>query len=184
VRIIGGSFGGTVLSSPKGNAVRPTSEKAREALFNIIGPRIEGSSFLDLYGGSGAVGLEALSRGAAHVTIVEASRIDLIRKNSAKCGVTDPERFNVIRGGVFKAARAMEKRGEIFDFVFADPPWHEGLEAEAVNCAVKLLKEGGGFILEAHHKTKPPAPPEGASQNPRLEESRRYGDTVLHFYRF
>lgn len=184
MRIIGGSFGGTVLSSPKGNAVRPTSEKAREALFDIIGPRIEGSSFLDLYGGSGAVGLEALSRGAAHVTIVEASRIDLIRKNAARCRITISEKFHVIRGETKKAVKEMKRRGQKFDFVFADPPWHEGLEAEAVNCAVKLLKEGGGFILEAHHKTKPPAPPEGAWQNPRLEESRRYGDTVLHFYRF
>ena len=179
MRIIGGEFGGVGLFSPKGSDVRPTSDRAREALFNIIGDRIEGARLLDLFGGSGAVALEALSRGAAHVSVVELKHIDLIRRNAAKCGVTPSARFHVIRGDAFAAVDELDRRGERFDLVYADPPWGEGLEQRLADEAPRLLKAGGWLILESFFKMAPPTP---ADQLCVLAKSRRYGDTVLHFY--
>ncbi len=188
MRIIGGDFKGTVLYGPgKGYGIRPTSDKVREALFGIIGSRIEGASFVDLYGGTGAVGFEAFSRGASYVTVVEAGRIDLIRKNAVKLKIPASGQLQVIKNDVFKALKVMKKRGEMFDFIFADPPWHEGHEAETIKNAAGILTADGTFILEAYYKTKPPETPETVSgQKPglRLRQSRRYGDTALHFYEF
>ncbi|VAX25946.1 16S rRNA (guanine(966)-N(2))-methyltransferase [hydrothermal vent metagenome] len=187
MRIIGGSFKGTVLYGPgKNAAIRPTSDKVREALFNIIGSRIVGASFLDLFGGTGAVGFEALSRGAAEVTIVEAGSIDLIRKNTVKLKIPASGQLQVIKNDVFKALKVMEKRGEMFDFIFADPPWHEGHEAETIKNAAGILTTDGNLILEAYHKTEAPEtpkPPETRARL-RLKQSRRWGDTALHFYVF
>lgn len=185
MRIIGGSFKGAVLYGPKGADTRPTSDKVREALFNIIGSQIEGASFLDLFGGTGAVGFEALSRGASQVTIVEADQIDLIRKNAAKLKIETSERFHVIKGDTLKAIQVMEKRNQMFDFIFADPPWSKGHETETVKNAARILNFDGTLILEAFHKTEPPQPA-SSEQKPGigLKQTRRWGDTALHFYAF
>lgn len=184
MRIIGGSFRGTILYSPKGAVIRPTSDKVRQALFNIIGSHIKDASFLDLFGGTGAVGFEALSRGASQVTIVEAESIDLIRKNASKLKIETSERFHVIRGEALKAILVMEKRNQMFDFIFADPPWSEGYETATVNSAQGILNFDGTLILEAYYKTAPPEPAAGQQPGLRLKNSRRYGDTALHFYAF
>ena len=184
MRIIVGSFKGAVLHSPKGADTRPTSDKVREALFDIIGRRIADASFLDLFWGTGAVGFEALSRGASQVTIVEAAQIDLIRKNAAKLKVETSDRFHVILGDALKAIHVMEKRNQMFDFIFADPPWSEGHETETVNSASGILNFDGTLILEAYYKTKPPEPASDQKPGLRLNDSRRYGDTALHFYVF
>jgi len=164
---------------PKDAQIRPTSDKARESLFNIIAPRIPGSSFLDLFAGSGAVGLEAISRGAGRVVMVELERIDLIRRNSAKCGLTTSEKFHVMRGDVFDALGIIKKRGEKFDHIFADPPWKEKMEIKIVTASAGLLKSEGSLIIEAFRKTEPPDGLAGL----RLADSRRYGDAILLFYR-
>jgi len=185
VRIIGGNFRGTVLYGPnKSSSIRPTSDKVREALFDIIGSRIEGASFADIFGGTGAVGFEALSRRASHVTIVEDDSIDLIHKNAAKLKIPESSQFHLIKNDAFKAIKAIEKRDEAFDFVFADPPWHEGYEAETIKNAAGILNPDGTLILEAYYKTEPPE--QAPEQRPelRLKESRRYGDTALHLYVF
>lgn len=178
MRIIGGRFKGTNLISPKGDSVRPTLDSVREAFFNIIGPNIEGARFLDLYGGSGAVGLEALSRGANHVTIVELEYIDLIQKNSAKCRITTSEEFHVIRGDAMAALAELASRAERFDIVYADPPWNEGAPKSLLSSSEKILADGGQLILEAFHKAEPPTEPAKL----KLAKTRRYGDTSLHFY--
>ncbi len=164
---------------PKNTPIRPTSDKARESLFNIIAPRIPGSSFLDLFSGSGAIGLEAISRGASRVVMVELEHIDLIRKNSARCGLTTSGKFHVIRGDVFDALGIIKKNGEKFDHIFADPPWKEKMETKIVTASAGLLKNDGSLIIEAFRKT---APPDGL---PGLElaSARRYGDTTLLFYK-
>jgi len=188
VRIIGGNSKGTVLYGPgKGSRIRPTSDKVREALFNIIGSHIVDASFLDLFGGTGAVGFEAVSRGASHVTIVEADRIDLIRKNAVKLKIEKSGQLHLIRGDALKTVRVMEKRNELFDFIFADPPWHEKHEAQTIKNAAGILASDGTLILEAYYKTKPPEisePTSGQKPTLRLKQSRRYGDTAVHFYVF
>ncbi|VAX19045.1 16S rRNA (guanine(966)-N(2))-methyltransferase [hydrothermal vent metagenome] len=197
MRIIGGDFKGTVLYGPgKGSRIRPTSDKVREALFGIIGSRIKDASFLDLFGGTGAVGFEAVSRGASDVTIVEADSIDLIRKNGVKLKIEKSEQLHLVRSDAAEAMKMIEKRGEMFDFIFADPPWHEGYEAETIKNVAGILASDGTLILEAYYKTKPPEtskmsktsempePDSGQKPGLRLKDSRRYGDTALHFYVF
>ncbi|VAX19053.1 16S rRNA (guanine(966)-N(2))-methyltransferase [hydrothermal vent metagenome] len=178
MRIIGGRYGGARLFTPKGHDARPTSERAREALFNIIGPRIDSARFLDLYGGTGAVGLEALSRGAEHVTVVEIKHVDLVARNSAKLKIDSSREFEVIQADALYTLKELALRGELFDLIFADPPWKDGAEKNIVELAANLLKSAGWLILETYYKTDPPL------FEPRLKivDSRRYGDTALLFY--
>ncbi len=178
MRIIGGRFKGTRLASPDGASVRPTLDTVREAFFNIIGPDVKGARFLDLYGGSGAVGLEALSRGAKQVTTVELAQTDLIKKNSAKCRVEPSDEFNVIKGDVMATLTELASKGARYDIVYADPPWKTGAPEGLIGCGAQILNDGGQFILEAFHKAAPPDEP--ASLN--LARTKRYGDTALHFY--
>lgn len=179
MRIIGGLYGGRRLAGPKGDDVRPTPDRVREALFNIIGARVEGAAFLDLFGGTGAAALEAISRGAASATVVELKNIDLIAKNAAMLGVRTPDPLRAIRGDAFHAVETMAERGERFDVIFADPPWRAGLEERIVNEAAGLLAPGGLLVLEAFHKTPPPEPP---GPDVHVKDTRRYGDTSLIFY--
>src|SRR5512147_1594489 len=121
MRIIAGSLKGRRLAAPKWEGLRPTSDKLRETLFNILAPRIEGAVVLDGYAGTGAVGIEALSRGAAHVTFVErdARAAALIDTNLKRCGVTD--RYAIIRARFAGTERT--PAGGRFDLVFLDPPY-------------------------------------------------------------
>ena len=187
MRVIGGRFGGLTLYSPKGLETRPTSDRAREALFNILGANVAGARFLDLYAGTGAVGIESLSRGAAAVTMVESASVELIRKNLARLPhAAGAQLTHVIRGPVAQAARLMRERGERYDIIFADPPWDGGLEKETLAAAAPLLEEEGVLIMETRHKTPAPSPESHCDAHGTpltLTQSRRYGDTVFHFYR-
>ncbi|MBI5814570.1 MAG: 16S rRNA (guanine(966)-N(2))-methyltransferase RsmD [Nitrospinae bacterium] len=178
MRIIAGRFKGAFLFSPRGMDVRPTPDKVRGAIFNIIGSDIEGAGFLDLFGGTGAVGLEALSRGAAQVTIVDNSTAELVRKNAdklkANTGIT------VRKQDAFSAMAAFAARGMKFDFIFADPPWQAGLEERIVDSAANILAPGGIFILEANKKTAVPIA--GSGHSIQLAQTRKYGDAQLCFY--
>jgi 16S rRNA (guanine(966)-N(2))-methyltransferase RsmD len=160
--------------------LRPTADRAREALFNIIGDRIEGAAFLDLFAGTGAVGFEALSRGADRVVMVEERFIDLIAKNAAKLKIgVDPARFHPIRGDFRTACETMKRREERFDIVFADPPWRGGFEEATLVNAAPLLADGGSAILECWVKVDPPPSTAGLA----AVDTRRYGDTKFVFYR-
>ncbi len=180
MRIISGRFKGASLYGPKDNKVRPTSDKVREALFGIIGPAIDGAAFLDLYAGSGAVGLEALSRGAAHVVAVDNSSADLIRKNCGKLGIAEPDEYEIIKADISKALRRLLERNQKFDFIFADPPWRVGVEQDAFDYLVGLLSEGGLLIIEGFHKGETP---DAIAAKLKLADARRYGDTSLRFYK-
>src|ERR671913_1889526 len=120
MRIIAGSLKGRRLDAPDWEGLRPTSDRLRETLFNVLAPRIEGARFLDAYAGTGAVGIEALSRGAAHVTFIEQDRRAqaLIQSNLDRCGVEN--RYAIIRAGFTGAA--MGSAGS-FDVLFLDPPY-------------------------------------------------------------
>ena len=179
MRIISGLHRGATLFSPKDKNVRPTSARAKEALFNIFQPRIEGSRFLDLFGGVGAIGLEAVSRGAGRVVIVEKTESALIEKNIKKLKLGDSGIVELIKTDVVTACGKLSATGEQFDIVFADPPWDAGLEETAISCADRLLASDGLFALEAFHKTAIPE----SKGSCLLTESRKYGDTTFHFFK-
>lgn len=180
MRVIGGRYRGAALLGPPGKTARPTKDMVREALFNILAGRIDGARFLDLYGGSGAIAIEALSRGAGGVVTVERYHSDLIRKNIKKLRIPSTDPIEVIAGEAKKIANRFAAKGKRFDFIYADPPWDEEMEEETVNFAAPLLDENGILVLEAFHKKEAPRPPEGSGLH--LVKSRRYGDTALHFY--
>jgi 16S rRNA (guanine966-N2)-methyltransferase len=130
MRIIGGTLGSRVLQAPAGWATRPTSDRLRETLFNVLAPRIEGAIFLDLYAGSGAVGLEALSRRAAAVEFVERdpAALKVLRANLERLGVT--RGFRISAAGVREFLRRAKNGTRGFDVVFLDPPYDAAAEYE------------------------------------------------------
>ncbi|MBF0170853.1 MAG: 16S rRNA (guanine(966)-N(2))-methyltransferase RsmD [Nitrospinae bacterium] len=177
MRIVGGRLRGAPLWCPPGDRLRPTADRAREALFNILAPVVEGATFLDLFAGTGAVGYEAHSRGAARVVLVDTD-VEALSKNALRLRIrTDGDAVSVIRGGFDAACRRLA--GDRFDLIFADPPWKEGMERAILERAAPLLAEDGGLILESWVKVDPPREAEGLT----VDDVRRYGDTKFTFYR-
>ena len=180
MRIVGGDLGGRVLRAPAGAATRPTSEKVREAMFGILarlGSPMEGARVLDLFAGSGALGIEALSRGAAHATFVDFGKapLEAIRGNLRGLGLET--RAAVLSGDA--VAAAARPAPQPFDFVFIDPPYasdlatRAGLALPAENLAPEVT------IVIEHDRRHPP--PESLGSLVRIDE-RRYGDTLVSFY--
>jgi 16S rRNA (guanine966-N2)-methyltransferase len=184
MRIVAGRFRGTALAAPKNFDIRPTSDRVREALFNILahgieGCRIEGARVLDLFAGTGALGLEALSRGAAYVHFVEesAEARGLIRRNVealSAMGVTKIYRRDATNLGAAGTLRP-------FDLVFADPPYGKGLAEKALAAARAggWLAPGATAVIEERADAEIAAPLSFAAIDRRV-----YGDTALHFFRF
>jgi 16S rRNA (guanine(966)-N(2))-methyltransferase RsmD len=182
MRIIAGTFRSRTLEAPAGLATRPTSDRLRETLFNVLSPRMAGARFLDLYAGSGAVGLEALSRGAGHVDFVERAEPALraLRANLARLGVAAG--FRIHGAGVGAVLRKM-KPGAAFDVVFLDPPYDAAQEYAATlgllgGAAAGLLAEGAAVIAE-HRRKERLEDTYGALARTRLLEQ---GDAALSFY--
>jgi 16S rRNA (guanine966-N2)-methyltransferase len=183
VRITGGEFRSRALRAPRGKGTRPTSDRVREALFSILTSLrvVEGARVLDLYGGTGALALEALSRGAAEATIVERARdaLDAIRENIRSLSVAD--RTRVVAGDV---RDVLARLGGPFDLVLVDPPWaliDTGEVSRALDelaGALPLLSPQGVLVLEHSSRTSPRA----VSTLVHFD-TRRYGDTTLSFYR-
>jgi 16S rRNA (guanine(966)-N(2))-methyltransferase RsmD len=177
MRIIAGTLKGRRLRPPDWEGLRPTSDKLRETLFNVLGPGIHGRRVLDGYAGTGAVGIEALSRGAAHVTFVESDRraTDLIAANLARCGVTD--RYAIIPVEFARAKRRMEAAR--FDIIFLDPPYGEAELSKALSTVADLAAPDARVIIEHARRDKAPA------QAGRLVQTRDLvaGDSALAFYR-
>lgn len=166
VRLTGGAFGGRKISTP-GETTHPMGERERLALFNMLGDLV-GTSLLDAFAGSGALGLEALSRGAAHVVFIEknAAAARVIRENLAALGASG----EVIVGDVASAYLA-----EKFDTILADPPYDD-LKIEKILPLVDLLKDGGTLVLS--HPGEAPA-----IEGLVLEKTRQYAAAHLSFYR-
>lgn len=180
MRIIAGKYKGQTLFSPKGEAVRPTSEQLRGALFNICGNRIEGASFLDLFAGSGAIGLEALSRGAAQVVFVEKDFLALqtIKKNIAKLGCERDCKILAI-----DAKAALKRLKHPFDLIYIDPPYlytHKNCMEllQTIDDSSLLGPEGLLFLERAYKKEEE----DGTFAHLMLKDKRTFGSTVLRQY--
>ena len=180
LRIIAGSAKGLLIKVPQGKNVRPTTDRVREALFNILAPRIEGARFLDLFAGTGANGLEALSRGADECLFVEAHgpTLNLIGENAR--GLSLSTRSHYQRLDLPKGMDRLNGAGGGFDIVFADPPYEYDsylviLEALTEN---GLIRPEGTAVVE--HSARVVLPKEAG----RLNQVRtcRYGETALTFF--
>lgn len=182
MRIISGLNRGQRIQTLKGMNLRPTSDQMRETLFDVLGPSVSESRFLDAYAGSGAVGLEALSRGASEVIFVEHHRraMEMIRKNLAALKIGAG--FRLINSKVLTAIESLDEEGKPFDFVYLDPPYSEASEYHHVlrqlgrsrlllPTSLVIAEHSRHFILEDHYN--------------RLERTRniRHGDAQLTFFR-
>ena len=176
VRIVGGSLGGRVLRAPAGAATRPTSEKVREAVFAILGS-VTDVHVLDLFAGTGALGIEALSRGAGHVTFVDSARpaIAAIRGNLRALGVED--RATVIAGDAVAAARQVPAAP--WQLVFVDPPYRSDLAVRAITALPEAHLAPGAVIVIEHDRHNAPPDPLGSLLR---TDQRRYGDTLISFF--
>ncbi len=184
MRIIAGKYRGRKLKSPPSLQTRPTSDRLRETLFNILAPRINGARFLDLCAGSGAVGIEALSRGAAHATFVDRSRkmYALIETNLKALNASDDEIEVVSREALEFLKRRAKQEAVAFDIIFFDPPY--AMDYETVldyvgEHATRVLAEDGVVIVE-HHRKKDLKEEFGGLGRYRM---LKQGDSCLSFYK-
>jgi 16S rRNA (guanine(966)-N(2))-methyltransferase RsmD len=180
MRIISGEFRGRRLKAPAGLGTRPTSDRLREALFNILGAEVAGSRFLDLFAGSGAVGLEAASRGAESVVFVEHSRraLALLEENIESCGAGETSR--IVPKDVVGALRSFAAQGLEFDIAYVDPPYDAGLYGTVLGMLGRgeLVAPDGVVVVERRARG------ELADEYGALRHYRdvTHGDSTLAFY--
>jgi len=176
VRIIAGRFKGRRLTPPAWDGLRPTSDKLRETLFNVLALRIAGARVLDVYAGTGALGLEALSRGAAHVVFIDADRraTALIARAAAAWGV---EADYTIHDGDAVAWLRRLGAGPRFDLILLDPPYASPQVREALAAAAECLAPGGVVVLERATRREPDAP-----ESLQRVRDLRSGDSTLTFF--
>ena len=179
MRIIAGAFRGRRLRAPKSNRIRPTIDSVREAVFNMIAREVPGARVLDLFAGTGAMGLEALSRGAHFCFFVDksAEAVSLIRENVQLCAAQD--RSRIIQGPVASAIRRLGSENELFDLIFMDPPYGKGYIEKTLEIVGAVARNDALVIAEHHIKDKPPMVPVLVWQKDR---ERRYGDTLISVY--
>lgn len=178
LKITGGQARGRSIDSPSGMKVRPTSSKIRQALFNILGARVQEARVLDLFGGTGLMGMEALSRGAAELTTIEVERklatniLNAFEKLSF-------ENARVVQGDVRE--KLGELKGNKFDIIFADPPYQSPFAKTVINLVdrYELLSPDGIMIIEHNVDTRIPMPEKVAL---KLTSERTYGNTCLSFF--
>jgi 16S rRNA (guanine966-N2)-methyltransferase len=173
VRIVAGRWKGRSLEVPAG--ARPTSGRAREALFSILQDSLPGARVLDLYSGSGALGLEAVSRGAARAVLVE-QRPGAIDRGVQRLGASEQE-VEVLRGDAGEAVSRLAQQGEQFDIVFSDPPYDAPAEQLVPPEVARLIAPGGVLILQSDRPARPFVEPEGWT----LVARRGYGRNVFLF---
>jgi 16S rRNA (guanine(966)-N(2))-methyltransferase RsmD len=191
MRVIGGTAKSISLVSLKGARVRPTLDRVRESLFNQLAGEIADSRFLDLFAGSGAIGIEALSRGAEEVVFVElnSKAQAVIYQNLAKCRFLDSEReekksknWILLKSNALHALKVLAERHHQFDLVYVDPPYADDLYEETLTALARslLLAESAQVIAEHHHKTIL----QENYDRLTLAKTRKTGDTCLSFYGF
>jgi len=178
MRIIAGLARRTPLVAPKGQDTRPTADRVKENLFNILAPHVAGAKFLDLFCGSGAIGIEALSRGAEEAVFADSSKdaIDALTANLTRAKLAG----RIMPMCALKAISALGKEGRGFDIIFLDPPYGKGLMGRALDTLIKtsLLSPAGILVAECHVD-------EGVLEAEPLilQDTRIYGQTRLLFYR-
>ena len=175
VRVIAGQFGGRLLSAPDTKRTHPMGERMRGAMFNIVQDQLEGATVCDAFAGTGAVGLEALSRGASHATFIEKDKVasKVIAENITRLGVEDATKL--IRTSVFSWHSTSPDSQ--FDLIFADPPYHD-MQLSTVSLLVTHLKPNGLMVLS--HQGRESAP---TVNGVVVVDKRSYGDAALAFYR-
>ncbi len=185
MRVIAGTYRSRPLTAPRGMATRPTSDRLRETVFNILAPHIEGARFADLYAGTGAVGIEALSRGAANVTFVESAPPAIAALQANLAALKIREGFQLEQRSVSVALRNLARRDPHFNLIYLDPPWEDGT---AYTKSLMLLAESSaallapGAIVIAEHARRGSATiadTYGALHRYRILEQ---GDAALSFY--
>ncbi len=179
MRIITGKARGLQLMVPKNYDVRPTADRVKESVFNIIGSKIIGAKVLDLFAGTGNLGLESWSRGADTVTFIDSSSesLKLVRSNIAKCRAQDV--CTVIKGSAPAVAEQLAVKNNLFDFAFCDPPYNKGWVQQIIAVFEKksFLKQGGYLIIERSGHDELPSLPKGCE----LVRSSHYGETIVDF---
>lgn len=179
MRIVAGGFGGRRLVAPPGDVTRPTSDRVREALFSALGP-LDGLIVLDLFAGTGALGLEALSRGATRAVFVECDRraLTALRANVAALG-PPAGAVAVHARDVARVLRDAVRRADAYDLVFVDPPYRlaAGLGAELGPALAELLAPGGRIVTESDRRS-----PLDLTAVLPLRSERRYGDTLIRVH--
>ncbi|MEG1345780.1 MAG: 16S rRNA (guanine(966)-N(2))-methyltransferase RsmD [Acidaminococcaceae bacterium] len=181
MRIITGKVRGLKLTVPKDLAVRPTTDRVKESLFNIIGTKIIGAKVLDLFAGTGNLGLEAWSRGATSSTFIDTNSesLRLVTSNIAKARAEAAT--TIIKGNAEKIIATLHQQGHCFDFIFCDPPYNQGWLVKIIN---KLTNEdilvAGGYLVVEHsqHETVPLLP-----DTLELVRTEKYGETLISFLR-
>lgn len=186
MRIIAGMYRSRALEAPPGLSTRPTSDRLRETLFNVLAPRMPNAVFLDLYAGSGAVGIEAISRGAAHVTFVEQApaALKVLHRNLARLGITNGFRVRPesVKTFLRSAADAGSKQ-EPFEVIFLDPPYDAAREYAAtlgqLGHATTGILAPGAVVVAEHRRKQTLEERYGSLKRSRLLEQ---GDAALSFY--
>ncbi len=175
LRIIAGQYGGRTIAAPDGRKTHPMSERVRNALFNSIGGEVAGANILDAFAGTGAIGFEALSRGASYVTFIERDRVaqKVLDENITTLGVQDQTKL--IRASV--AAWVSTYDGPQFDIIFADPPYHDVQFSTAISL-MGLLKPSALMVLSHPGRSECPTRPGVV-----VVDNRSYGDATLTLFR-
>lgn len=180
MRIIAGEKRGTIIQAPKGFDTRPTLDRVRESLFGILQYEIPGAVVLDLFAGSGALGFEAVSRGAGHAVINDAAKMafSVISANAKKLGFAERVTLTCFDYGV--AVRRAAAAGTRFDVVFLDPPYNSGLIPPAMEALRDAEALGRGVVIAAEHRSKDTIrTPAGFL----LTDRRNYGEAAVSFFR-
>lgn len=176
MRVIAGKYRGRCLKGPKHKGVRPTADRVKEALFNILGARIQGAAFLDLFAGAGGVGIEAISRGAAKVVFADQSLLSVKLINENLSFLPPDEQVRVIHLSFERTIDLLAKENSLFDIIFLDPPFEGDILTQAIRGILdqNLLKTEGMIIAEYPRKY--------LLSFPELEgKTRNYGDICLTF---
>jgi 16S rRNA (guanine(966)-N(2))-methyltransferase RsmD len=179
MRIISGSSRGRRLATPKSQAIRPTSDRVKESIFNSLGSEVEGKAVLDLFAGTGNLGIEALSRGAKKALFVEKGRqaLRLIQINLAQVGMED--RSEILPKDVSRAIGILNQRGESFDLILMDPPYEKGLiQRTLLKLHSHRIYHEDSILIVEHDRREPiPEKLEGWT----LARQRKIGDTLISF---
>ncbi len=183
MRVIAGRYGGRRLKAPRGRGTRPTSDRVRESLFSMLGS-VEGAQVLDLFAGTGALGIEALSRGASSAVFVErdAAALDALRANLETLDLHEPE-AEVRRADALGALRTARERRETYDLLFVDPPYGDAQAWAGKLSALlpPLLAPAGRVVVESDRRM--PLVLEVEEERLGVELERRYGDTSITIHR-
>lgn len=180
MRIISGELKGRKLHSIKGSRTRPTSDRIRESIFNILSPRIHNSTVLDLFAGTGAMGIEALSRGADHAVFLDNSQqaVSAIRQNVALCGVQ--ERSEVIQWNIIKNLNCMLNNENMLDIIFMDPPYNQGLIEPTLVHISRQIKIHDKTVITIEHSILELLPESFLIY--RMSDQRAYGKSLVSFF--